>query len=570
MMSTKNVPSQSPFVPMFLCFFLPSLPKELLMVYVIMFIFFKLIRSSSSLLFSSPLLCLLLFLSYNHCLIRIEAAPSAPHPSPHLTPLPLPSLSSSSSSSSPSSSLSSYVSSCVSVTPHEIHKVMSNRPLLHSSLLLQNPSRTIHQRHQHHHHYNQFSRKHDNTKNNVFSKSYIPCGVTCQAFSVSRPVGSYTTASVEPPPHLLQLPLLQSSSSSQPPSLSSSSLWSGSSNVVPLSFILYSQSLSRLHPSHQHNFVYPSSSSSSCSASSSLCISPTDPFPPPPLARTAHHPPPMVSAADTRHCEFVISRRTHYMSALCQLSSTDKHYKHGEGIGISTPSSVRGRRSRAACCCGGCGGYRHYGDSSGSGGIIQHNMATIMGVSSSSSSCSSSSSPSSSLSSFCKSLVFVNKRDKVRMGAGRTYAAQRKRIVYNLFMSRNMDRMITRLRASSSSATASVLSSPAVQSVVHEAMRFWADNSQPILIGCVFMLRFFKLLLYARYLLEWLPQVNPYLQPFQTIYSATDTYMGLFQSLIPPVLGIDLSGLTAWLFLEVTEKALSGNSQCPAGGDGVS
>eukprot|EP00922_Rhytidocystis_sp_ex-Travisia-forbesii_P042441 GHVS01063380.1.p1 GENE.GHVS01063380.1~~GHVS01063380.1.p1 ORF type:complete len:282 (+),score=40.62 GHVS01063380.1:271-1116(+) len=108
------------------------------------------------------------------------------------------------------------------------------------------------------------------------------------------------------------------------------------------------------------------------------------------------------------------------------------------------------------------------------------------------------------------------------------------------------------------------LAAPVLRDTISTAIRLWYDHNKTVLMAGVFVLRFFKLLLYARYLLEWLPQVNPYLQPFSTVYSATDSYMAVFQHMIPPVLGIDLSGLCAWLFLEFAESVLSGRPEVAA------
>ncbi|PHJ20083.1 yggt family protein, partial [Cystoisospora suis] len=53
-------------------------------------------------------------------------------------------------------------------------------------------------------------------------------------------------------------------------------------------------------------------------------------------------------------------------------------------------------------------------------------------------------------------------------------------------------------------------------------------HHKPLFFASSLLIRFFKILLYLRYLLDWLPQVNPYLLPFSFIYRATDVYINLF------------------------------------------
>ncbi|CEM16384.1 unnamed protein product [Vitrella brassicaformis CCMP3155] len=88
-------------------------------------------------------------------------------------------------------------------------------------------------------------------------------------------------------------------------------------------------------------------------------------------------------------------------------------------------------------------------------------------------------------------------------------------------------------------------------------LRLWLKNNLTVLISLVYILRIYKILLYLRYVLEWLPQINPYLPPFSSVYVATNPYMDFFQSFIPPVFGVDMGGLVAWLALEFIETFLS-------------
>ncbi|KOB60322.1 hypothetical protein PFHG_02053 [Plasmodium falciparum HB3] len=76
---------------------------------------------------------------------------------------------------------------------------------------------------------------------------------------------------------------------------------------------------------------------------------------------------------------------------------------------------------------------------------------------------------------------------------------------------------------------------------------------------CIFFyfLRIYKFIIYIRCLLEWLPQINPHLNPFVFIFTFTNNYVQFFHKIIPNVFGIDLSGIFSWLFLEMIENYLS-------------
>ncbi|GFE55900.1 ribosome-associated GTPase [Babesia ovis] len=58
-------------------------------------------------------------------------------------------------------------------------------------------------------------------------------------------------------------------------------------------------------------------------------------------------------------------------------------------------------------------------------------------------------------------------------------------------------------------------------------------------------------------LLEWLPQANPYLFPFDAIYQTTNAYIKPFQTLIPPIHGVDISNIVAFFVLDRIEFLLA-------------
>ncbi|MEO0687126.1 MAG: YggT family protein [Cyanobacteria bacterium J06649_11] len=68
----------------------------------------------------------------------------------------------------------------------------------------------------------------------------------------------------------------------------------------------------------------------------------------------------------------------------------------------------------------------------------------------------------------------------------------------------------------------------------------------------------YSFLLIARVLLTWFPQIDWYNQPFAALSQITDPYLNLFRNIIPPLGGIDLSPLLAFLALNVITQLLAG------------
>ncbi|GAW80691.1 hypothetical protein, conserved [Plasmodium gonderi] len=98
-----------------------------------------------------------------------------------------------------------------------------------------------------------------------------------------------------------------------------------------------------------------------------------------------------------------------------------------------------------------------------------------------------------------------------------------------------------------------LISIPTV-SVVTEYFR---NNINSIRLSALHFIRIYKFVIYIRCLLEWLPQINPHLNPFSYIFTYTNSYVQFFHRYVPNVLGIDLSGVFSWLFLEMLESYLS-------------
>lgn len=68
----------------------------------------------------------------------------------------------------------------------------------------------------------------------------------------------------------------------------------------------------------------------------------------------------------------------------------------------------------------------------------------------------------------------------------------------------------------------------------------------------------YLLLLFIRVLLTWIPSINWMSQPFAALSQITDPYLNLFRSIIPPIGGLDLSPILAFIALRVLGELLAG------------
>lgn len=53
-----------------------------------------------------------------------------------------------------------------------------------------------------------------------------------------------------------------------------------------------------------------------------------------------------------------------------------------------------------------------------------------------------------------------------------------------------------------------------------------------------------------RFILQWFPNVNPYIHPMFGLIYLTDRFLKEFENLIPVIFGMDLSAMLAFLCLE--------------------
>jgi YggT family protein len=70
-------------------------------------------------------------------------------------------------------------------------------------------------------------------------------------------------------------------------------------------------------------------------------------------------------------------------------------------------------------------------------------------------------------------------------------------------------------------------------------------------------LSIYTVLLIIRILLSWFPNLDWFNPPFSVLSQLTDPYLNLFRSIIPPLGGIDLSPILAFLLLSFLRQGIT-------------
>lgn len=79
-------------------------------------------------------------------------------------------------------------------------------------------------------------------------------------------------------------------------------------------------------------------------------------------------------------------------------------------------------------------------------------------------------------------------------------------------------------------------------------------------------LEIYTLILLVRVLLSWFPNLDWSNPVLATVSSITDPYLNAFRGLIPPIGGLDLSAILAFIALQLGQTLLSGASMALLGG----
>ena len=82
-------------------------------------------------------------------------------------------------------------------------------------------------------------------------------------------------------------------------------------------------------------------------------------------------------------------------------------------------------------------------------------------------------------------------------------------------------------------------------------------------------LQIYSFVLIIRVLLTWFPNVDMGNPVLSTVSSITDPYLNAFRGLIPPLGGLDLSAILAFIALSLMQQLLVSASYAFAGGFGV-
>eukprot|EP00928_Gymnodinium_smaydae_P040625 TRINITY_DN27538_c0_g1_i2.p2 TRINITY_DN27538_c0_g1~~TRINITY_DN27538_c0_g1_i2.p2 ORF type:complete len:250 (-),score=25.06 TRINITY_DN27538_c0_g1_i2:42-758(-) len=69
--------------------------------------------------------------------------------------------------------------------------------------------------------------------------------------------------------------------------------------------------------------------------------------------------------------------------------------------------------------------------------------------------------------------------------------------------------------------------------------------------------KIYMALLVLRITIMWFPNINPYRQPFYSMMQLTDPYLNLFRGWMPPIFGIDLSVILAFVVIQAAIDTLT-------------
>ena len=89
------------------------------------------------------------------------------------------------------------------------------------------------------------------------------------------------------------------------------------------------------------------------------------------------------------------------------------------------------------------------------------------------------------------------------------------------------------------------------------------DRVTLILATVISFLEIYLILLLVRVSLTWFPNINWYGQPFYSLARLTDPYLMIFRGIIPPIVGMDISPVLAFVFLQCILQVVSNVGMSP-------
>jgi uncharacterized protein YggT (Ycf19 family) len=110
------------------------------------------------------------------------------------------------------------------------------------------------------------------------------------------------------------------------------------------------------------------------------------------------------------------------------------------------------------------------------------------------------------------------------------------------------------LKSQQASSVSSSLSSVGGRSVVGMAIPGYSVPEQIFVGGFLNFLSIYNLVITGRILLSWFPQAQG-IGVLQPVFAVTDPYLNLFRGIVPPIFGLDLSPILAFVTLNALTSA---------------
>ena len=82
-------------------------------------------------------------------------------------------------------------------------------------------------------------------------------------------------------------------------------------------------------------------------------------------------------------------------------------------------------------------------------------------------------------------------------------------------------------------------------------------------------LTIYNLLLWIRIILTWFPNLDSTNPVLSSLYSITDPFLNVFRGIIPPIAGLDLSPILAFVSLNLIQRLIFGLAEIALGYTGT-
>ncbi|UKK01153.1 hypothetical protein MACK_001966 [Theileria orientalis] len=82
------------------------------------------------------------------------------------------------------------------------------------------------------------------------------------------------------------------------------------------------------------------------------------------------------------------------------------------------------------------------------------------------------------------------------------------------------------------------------------------SNSGTLIMVMIYLIKIYRLLLFSRFLMDSLTNINPFLPPFSFIYETTNFYTKLVES-FPTVMGVNIFSEIPWFILNNIDNYLT-------------